>query len=74
MVSFVHRGVLRDAFAEVSDFRSELYASMTARGDALFELRDALLCSDGPVRTLVDPAGAGRGCLALAAAGRQYQR
>ncbi|WP_199820670.1 transposase, partial [Streptomyces sp. NRRL F-2664] len=37
-------------------FRSELYACLTARGDALFELCDALLCTDGPVRTLVDLA------------------
>ncbi|WP_373317118.1 NF041680 family putative transposase [Streptomyces sulfonofaciens] len=32
------------------------YASLTARGDSLFELCDALLCTDGPVRTLVDLA------------------
>jgi hypothetical protein len=55
-VSLVHQGVLRDAFAEVSHFRSELYACLTARGDALFDLCDALLCTDGPVRTLVDLA------------------
>lgn len=52
----MHQSVLRDAFAEVSHFRSELYACLTARGDALFELCDALLCTDGPVRTLVDLA------------------
>ncbi|MGC5040598.1 transposase [Streptomyces sp. DT190] len=40
----------------MSHFRSELYACLTARGDALFELCDALLCTDGPVRTLVDLA------------------
>ena len=27
---------------------------MTARADALFELTDAVLCADGPVRSLVD--------------------
>lgn len=54
VVNFVHQGVPRDAFAEVSQFRSEPYACRTARGDALFELCDALLCTDGPVRTLVD--------------------
>lgn len=53
-MSLVRQGVLGDAFAEVSHFRSELYACLTARGDALFELCDALLCTDGPVRTLVD--------------------
>ncbi|MEU0956885.1 transposase [Streptomyces niveus] len=55
-MSLVHQDVLRDAIAEVSHFRSELYACMTARGDALFELCDALLCTDGSVRTLVDLA------------------
>jgi hypothetical protein len=33
-----------------------LCACLTARRDALFELCDALLCTDGPVRTLVDLA------------------
>jgi hypothetical protein len=27
---------------------------LTARSDALFELTDAVLCADGPVRSLVD--------------------
>ncbi len=40
----------------VVEFRAELYACLTARSDALFELSDALLCTDGPVRTLVDLA------------------
>lgn len=34
VVSLVHQGALRDAFAEVTDFRAELYACPTARGDA----------------------------------------
>src|ERR1019366_7567894 len=34
-------------------FRGELYRCCTARADALFELTDAGLCADGPVRTLV---------------------
>ncbi|MFJ9855191.1 transposase [Streptomyces sp. NPDC101150] len=55
-MSLVHPGVLRGAFGEVSRFRTELYACLTTRGDALFELCDALLCTDGPVRTLVDLA------------------
>lgn len=33
-------------------FRGELYCCFTARADALFELADAVLCADGPVRTL----------------------
>lgn len=51
-----YQGVLRDAFAEVSRFRAELYACLTARVDALFELSDVLLRTDGPVRTLVNLA------------------
>jgi DDE superfamily endonuclease len=35
-------------------FRQEFYRSLTARGDALFELTDAVLCADGPVRSLVE--------------------
>src|SRR6266568_2321019 len=34
-------------------FRGELYRCFTARADALFDLADAVLCADGPVRTLV---------------------
>jgi hypothetical protein len=33
-------------------FRGELYRCFTARVDELFELADAVLCADGPVRTL----------------------
>src|SRR3954471_22559320 len=35
------------------DFRSELYRCFGRRADELFELTDALLCTDGPVHTLV---------------------
>ncbi|MCX4649697.1 transposase [Streptomyces sp. NBC_01446] len=34
----------------------KFYACLTMRGDALFELIDAQLCTDGPVRALVDLA------------------
>jgi hypothetical protein len=37
----------------LAGFRRELYRCFTARADALFELADAVLCADGPVRTLV---------------------
>ncbi|TLS41388.1 transposase [Streptomyces montanus] len=40
----------------MSRSRGDFYDCLTARQDALFELTDALLCTDGPVRTLVDPA------------------
>ena len=39
---------------ELAWFRGELYASLTARSDALFELTDAVLCADGPVTSLVE--------------------
>ena len=36
----------------LAGFRGELYRCLTARGDELFELADAVLCADGPVRVL----------------------
>src|SRR5215475_11914914 len=33
-------------------FRGELYRCLAARADELFELADAVLCADGPVRIL----------------------
>lgn len=53
-MSLLQHGTPRDAFGELSCFRTELYACLTGRRDALFELSDALLCADGPVRTLVE--------------------
>ena len=38
----------------LSGFRREFYGCLSARADALFELTDAVLCADGPVKTLVD--------------------
>jgi hypothetical protein len=37
----------------LAEFRERLYRCMTRRADALFDLADALLCTDGPVKTLV---------------------
>lgn len=45
-MGLVEHEVQRDALAVVAEFRSELYACLTARSDALFELCDALLCTD----------------------------
>jgi hypothetical protein len=45
-----------EALSVLSGFRADFYDCLTARGDALFELTDALLCTDGPVKTLVDLA------------------
>lgn len=53
-MSLLQRDVPPDAFAELSCFRTEFYACLTQRSDALFELSDALLCADGPVKTLVE--------------------
>ncbi len=33
-------------------FRREFHACLTARRDEVFELADAVLCADGPVRNL----------------------
>lgn len=38
----------------LSGFRREFYECLSARADALFELTDAVLCADGPVKALVD--------------------
>lgn len=52
-MSLLHRDARRDPLAQLSSFREEFYASLTARSDVLFELADAVLCGDGPVRSLV---------------------
>ena len=39
--------------AVLSRFRLGFHECLTARGDELFELADAVLCADGPVKTLV---------------------
>ena len=39
---------------DLARFREEFYGACTARADALFELTDAILCADGPVRSLVE--------------------
>lgn len=43
-----------DSFGVLSRFRQDFYASLYAREDALFELTDALLCAEGPVKALVE--------------------
>src|ERR1700728_2309906 len=42
-----------ESLAVLSRFRLDFHACLTARGDELFELADAVLCADGPVKTLV---------------------
>jgi hypothetical protein len=38
----------------LSHFRVQFYGCLYTRADALFELTDAVLCSDGPVTSLVE--------------------
>lgn len=47
-------GDIRVRQGELDRFRWEFYRSCTARADVLFELTDAVLCADGPVRSLVE--------------------
>jgi len=41
-----------ESLAVLSRFRLDFRSCLAARGDELFELADAVLCADGPVRTL----------------------
>ena len=45
---------------DLAGFRVLFYDSLNARADELFELADALLCADGPVRSLVELSLAGK--------------
>src|ERR1039457_1553457 len=42
-----------EALGVLSRFRVDFHGCLTARGDELSELADALLCTEGPVKTLV---------------------
>ena len=42
-----------EALGVLSRFRLDFHRCLTARGDELSELADALLCTEGPVKTLV---------------------
>jgi hypothetical protein len=50
----VHDTGQAGALGDLSRFRQELYGCLTARADALFELTDAVLCTDGPVTSLAE--------------------
>ncbi|MFG1723223.1 transposase, partial [Micromonospora chalcea] len=50
----VHDAGLTGELGRLAAFRGEFHGCLTARGDALFELADALLCGDAPVRSLVE--------------------
>ncbi|MCC8248563.1 NF041680 family putative transposase [Saccharothrix luteola] len=71
----------RRADGELSGFRRAFYDSLTRRADALFELGDAVLCTDGPVRSIAELSlvgehrrGHGSGYAALACGGIDIAR
>ncbi len=53
MVS-VHDPEMAAALGRLSGFRNEFHRCLSSRADGLFELTDAVLCADGPVRSLVE--------------------
>lgn len=55
----VHHPETATALGQLSAFRAEFYACLTRRADAVFDLTDAVLCADGPVRSLVETSLAG---------------
>ncbi|MFF2375708.1 NF041680 family putative transposase [Streptomyces xiamenensis] len=55
-MSLLHDAVRVESLTVLSRFRTDFYDCLTARADPLFELTDAVLCTDGPVRSLVDLA------------------
>jgi hypothetical protein len=52
MNSLLEHGAGVESLAVLSRFRLDLRRCLATRGDELFELADAVLCADGPVRTL----------------------
>lgn len=52
MDSLLDDGARVEAVRVLSRFRREFYGCLTARADVLFELTDAVLCTDGPVTSL----------------------
>jgi hypothetical protein len=53
-MTIVHDLCPAEALETLTRFRREFYRCLTARADAVFELADAVLCSDGPVRCLAE--------------------
>lgn len=53
-MSLLHHVVRREPLAQLSRFREEFYACLTARSDAWFELADTVPCGDGPMRSLAE--------------------
>ncbi|HEX7305982.1 NF041680 family putative transposase [Lentzea sp.] len=55
----MHHGRGTGASGELSGLRQEFYRCLPRRADALFELTDAILCADGPVRSVAELSLAG---------------
>lgn len=53
-MSVLHDAVNVETLTGLSEFRDRFYGCLDARADALFELADAVLCTDGPVTSLVE--------------------
>lgn len=49
-----------EALAVLSAFRTDFYRCLSARADALFELTDALLCTDGAGAVVGRPGSGAR--------------
>jgi hypothetical protein len=54
LVISVHDAGRVDVVGQLAGFRREFHRCLTRRSDALFELTDAVLCGDAPVRSLVE--------------------
>jgi hypothetical protein len=52
MDSLQDRASCVESAAVLAQFRREFHQCLTARGDELFELADAVLCAGGPVQSL----------------------
>ena len=55
----VHHAHGTSVSGELSGLRQEFYRCLLKRADALFELTDAVLCADGPVRSVAELSLAG---------------
>lgn len=77
----VHDTGRAGASGDLARFRQEFYRCLTRRADALFDLADAVLCADGPVRSLAElslvaehPRGHGSLYAALAKGQVEHER
>ena len=52
MPSVLHEQAAVEALSGSSGFRDGFYDCLDARADALFELADTAICTDGPVTSL----------------------